>query len=345
VTSRDRAPVDRFSLLCVLYLHQTGGDLAIVARLSVAAMTGLSGLLRSLFCGLNEPEEQSSPIPHYHRTDIHSVYKFGERLGQCGTFGEARAAVHKKTGQEVAIKTVHKHKCLIKMLRNEEAALKVMQHGNITRLYSVYEDRKSVHFVLEKCSGGDLIDQIVRTGMGRLCEDRARTICYELALGISHLHKKGFAHCDIKPSNILFHKNEVKLIDFGVSQMIGPGCILHAEVGSPSYMAPEVFTGSYTDACDLWSLGVVIFVMLFGFNAFNPRAESECCVVHRKICARVLRGFDCNTRNGYGAFFPSSVPVSAEAKEVIAALLTSDPCKRPTVEELLTFPWFGQISV
>jgi len=338
----------------VLSLHHTGGDLVVVARLDIAAMTGFYGYLRSLMCGLNgpeEPEELSSPTPHYRRTDIHSVYKFGERLGQCGTFGEARAAVHKKTGQEVAIKTVHKHKCLIKMLQNEEAALRVMQHGNITRLFSVYEDRKSVYFVMEKCSDGDLIDQIVHTGNGRLCEERAKAICYSLILGIAHLHKKGFAHCDIKPSNILFHKNEVKLIDFGVSQTIGPGRMLHAEVGSPSYMAPEVFTGSYTAACDLWSLGVVLFVMLFGFNAFNPRAESECCMnganahVHRKICARVLRGFDAQTKDGYGAFFPSSVPVSSEAKEVVSALLSSDPLKRPSVDDILHFPWFGTIAV
>jgi len=316
-------------------------------------MTGVAGLLRSLLCGMgymNEPEVPASPIPHYRRTDIHNIYAFGHRLGQCGTFGEAREAVHKQSGQEVAIKTVHKHKCLIKMLRTEEQALKVMQHGNISRLYAVYEDRKSVYFVLEKCGGGDLIDQIVETGVGHLSEERAKMICFGVASGIAHLHRKGFAHCDIKPSNILFHKNEVKLIDFGVSQMIGPGCVLHAEVGSPSYMAPEVFSGSYSASCDLWSLGVVLFVMLFGFNAFNPRAESECCVngasanVHRKICARVLRGFDCSTRDGYGAFFPSAVPVSDEAKEVVLALLASDPLKRPNADDLLKYRWFAAMA-
>ncbi|CEP00824.1 hypothetical protein PBRA_008136 [Plasmodiophora brassicae] len=232
------------------------------------------------------------------------------------------------------------------MLRTEEAALRVMQHGNISRLFAVYEDRKSVYFVLEKCTGGDLIDQIVLSN-GRLPEARARQICRQLASGIAHLHMKGFAHCDIKPSNILFHDSEVKLIDFGVSQVVGPSQTLHAEVGSPSYMAPEVFSGCYTAACDLWSLGVVLFVMLFGFNAFNPRAEADCCpdggassYVHRKICARVLRGFDCTTRDGYGAFFPKAVGVSDEVKEVVGALLESNPADRPTAASLLQFRWF-----
>eukprot|EP00474_Spongospora_subterranea_P008406 CRZ08864.1 hypothetical protein [Spongospora subterranea] len=312
-------------------------------------MAGATSFFSRVFiCGGRSlaPEEPASPIPHYRRTDVHAVYAFGDRLGQCGTFGEARTAVNRQTGQEVAVKHVHKHKCLIKMLRTEEQALKVMQHGNISRLYAVYEDRKSVYFVMEKCSGGDLIDQIMGSGQGRLSEDSARTICSEIAAGVSHLHNKGFAHCDIKPSNIMFHKNQVKLIDFGVSQMIGPGCVLHAEVGSPSYMAPEVFAGNYTAACDLWSLGVVLFVMLFGFNAFNPRAESECCFnganagVHRKICGRVMRGFDTTTRDGYGAFFPRSVSVSNEAKEVVGLLLSLDPAKRPTADELLGLPWF-----
>lgn len=307
-----------------------------------------ASILRSFICGLSagEEEQTANPIPHYRRTDVHSVYAMGDRLGQCGTFGEARAAVHRGTGQAVAIKHVRKHKCLVKMLRTEEQALKVMQHGNISRLYAVYEDRKSVYFVMEKCTGGDLIDLIMANN-GRLAEASAKQVCRQLASGIAHLHNKGFAHCDIKPSNILFQNGDLKLIDFGVSQIIGPGCVLHAEVGSPSFMAPEIFSGSYTASCDLWSLGVVLFVMLFGFNPFNPRAESECCVngtnahVHRKICARVVRGFDSSTRDGYGAFFPRAIPVSEDACALMSALLSQDPKSRPTPEAVLGFQWLA----
>jgi len=232
------------------------------------------------------------------------------------------------------------------MLSIEEQAMSVMHHGNITKLFEVYEDRKSIYFVMERCSGGDLIDQISQMRNGRLSEFHAREICRQLVGGIGHMHEQGYAHCDIKPSNILFHEGLVKLIDFGVSQPVSPANLpLRAEVGSPSFMAPEVITGSYTAACDMWSLGVVLFIMLFGYNAFNPKAESDCCgnsQVHRKICARVLRGFDCHTRAGYGAFFPVSVETSSNVKSLLGALLDKVPINRPTPAQVIAHPWFTE---
>ena len=156
------------------------------------------------------------------------------------------------------------------MLRLEEYVLRHLDHENIARLFAVYETRKSVNFVLEKCEKGDLIDLIVSKG-GRLKEKMAKTVFRQLAQALQHIHSRGFAHCDLKPSNILFGcDHKLKLIDFGVSQRIHHNQALHLEVGSPSFMAPEVISGCYTENCDMWSLGVCVFVSLYGFNPWNP---------------------------------------------------------------------------
>lgn len=311
----------------------------------------MASLVRMLICGIRSFETdgkggeiEHGPAPHFRRTDIMSVYDVGPQLGQSGTFGEARAAVHRTTGQCVAIKTVKKHKRLTKMLRLEEHVLRNLDHDNIARLFAVYESRKDVCFVLEKCERGDLIDMIVANG-GRLNEKLATKVFRQLAHALNHIHKKGFAHCDLKPSNILFGcDSKVKLIDFGVAQRVRAGHALHLEVGSPSFMAPEVISGCYTEFCDMWSLGVCMFVTLFGFNPWNPRAE-QCAAVHRRICARVLRGFDPSTREGFGAFFPESIPVSDDAKDLISTLLRANPADRLSAEAVVSHPWLSSLDV
>lgn len=114
--------------------------------------------------------------------------------------------------------------------------------------------------------------------------------------------------------------------------------MLHAEVGSPSFIAPEVLMGSYNEECDMWSLGCVVFIMLFGFNPFNPKAIPA---LQNKdlICENILKGFSAEVRPGYGAFFPETVPVSEKAKDFISNLLTLDWHHRMTVDEALAHSW------
>lgn len=165
----------------------------------------------------------------------------------------------------------------MKMLRLEEHVLRNVDHVNISRLYAVYESRKSVYFVLERCVNGDLIDMVMANG-GRLNDRLACSVFRQLVNSLAYLHSQGFAHCDVKPSNIMFDENmSLKLIDFGVSQRVRPNHMFHAEVGSPSFMAPEVIRRCYTEACDMWSVGVCLFVALFGFNPWNPVSIARQC--------------------------------------------------------------------
>lgn len=307
-------------------------------------------MLTFLFCGSNSDValgkgdmcDGNNSIPHYRRRSIHHKYALGKMLGHRGTFGEARSATQRDTGLEVAVKIVRKHKVFEKMLRNEEYIMRQVQNEHVAGLYEVYEDRKCVYFVLEKCSDGDLIDVIQRSG-GRLSEHDAAAMIRDVAQALAHVHTRGYAHCDVKPSNILFKNKSAKLIDFGVSQSVGAGAKLHQEVGSPSFMAPEVINGCYDQACDMWSLGVVLFVALYGFNPFNPQAL-PCLHSQRRICETVLHGFEAVSKPGYGAFFSSSIPVSEKARNLIKILLVYDSSTRPTCGDVLAHPWLQEMQ-
>jgi calcium-dependent protein kinase len=298
---------------------------------------GLGSLPKDRYAMDSSRESDSGSTPHYADRNIQDDYIFRELLGHPGTFGEARSAVCRLSKEDVAIKIVRKQKVLMKMLRNEEYILSQMKSDYIADLYAVYEDKKNLYFVLEKCGGGDLIDTIQRAG-GRMSEKEAANMVRNVAEALKCIHDQGFAHCDVKPSNILCKGRQYKVIDFGVSQSVSCDVALHQEVGSPSYMAPEVINGCYGSACDLWSLGVVLFVALYGFNPFNPRALPS-IAAQRKICEAVLHGFSPIEKPGYGAFFSQGIVVSDEAKDLIQSLLTYDASKRLNAVDVLNHPW------
>lgn len=143
------------------------------------------------------------------------------------------------------------------------------------------------------------------------------------------------AHCDLKPDNFLFtnpDSQDLKIIDFGMSKHTKSRSYMKSVVGTMFYIAPEVFQQHYTYHCDMWSIGVVMFIMLFGFPPFHGSNDA---VTQR----RILAGFHPEVRKGYGAFFPAAIPVSAQARDLIRRLLDSDPALRLTAGEALDHPW------
>jgi len=161
--------------------------------------------------------------------------------------------------------------------------------------------------------------------------------------GLRYLHSKKVAHCDLKPDNFLFlnekEDSPLKVIDFGMAKFVERRKYFKSFCGTPFYVAPEVIIGKYAEHCDLWSLGVVMFVMLFGYPPFYADQEKFGNTTDEKILSLVRKGFEPITKAGYGAHFPSAIPASDSAKDLIKKLLTLDTVKRLSAAEALEHPW------
>eukprot|EP00457_Paulinella_chromatophora_P006455 gb/GEZN01006473.1/.p1 GENE.gb/GEZN01006473.1/~~gb/GEZN01006473.1/.p1 ORF type:complete len:503 (+),score=77.21 gb/GEZN01006473.1/:68-1576(+) len=275
--------------------------------------------------------------------DIKLYYSMHAQLGQPGQFGIAHRVQHKKSGQWFAAKTVNKRRFAGKsdlafqfnQLRSEIEVMKSIEHPSIIKLREVYEDEENLYLVMELCQGGELFDRIQEKG--NYSEKEAATVLRQMFQAINFLHQKGIAHCDLKPDNFLFLTKEgdspVKVIDFGMAKFVERRKYFRSFCGTPFYVAPEVITGKYAEHCDIWSLGVVMFVMLYGYPPFYAEGDDN------KIFDLVSRGFQPVTKKGYGPHFPQDIPASDSAKDLMSKLLVLDTAKRWTAEEALDHPW------
>lgn len=287
---------------------------------------------------------------------IRDDYEFGKMLGQPGQFGEAFEITHRsKPGSppsrlahtQLACKKIKKNrmgsladrKFHFQSLRDEIKVMNAMKHKNLIALHDVYEDAEDLFLVMDRCSGGELFDRIKE--IGKYSEKDAAFVLRQIFEGLAFLHKNKVAHCDLKPDNFLFatkaKESQLKIIDFGMSKFCKRGQYLKVLCGTPYYVAPEVLEFNYNDACDAWSMGVVTFIMLFGFPPFAADTDDE-------IFSAILKGFDPRTKEGYGNWFPLAIPCSASAKDFISRLLEKDPIKRLTSQEALEHTWLSGVG-
>ena len=283
--------------------------------------------------------------PSRDGSKVGDVYVFGERLGQPGAFGEAFSVTHKTSGEVFACKVINKtkfnlssdHAFQYEQLRNEIKLMQTFSHPNIITFNDVYEDQEAVYIVMECCTGGELFDRIKAQAKGRYSEADAAKVLSEMLSGVEYLHKAKIAHCDLKPDNFLFMTesadSQLKIIDFGMAKLVKRREYETAFAGTPFYIAPEVLELKYAEHCDMWSFGVIMFVVLFGFPPFHG-ADDE------KIYDKIRKGFSPETKKGYGAFFPEKMPASDAAKDLIGRCLVQDPAKRLTASEALEHRWF-----
>eukprot|EP00253_Pinus_taeda_P017533 PITA_17533 len=193
---------------------------------------------------------------------IEKDYDFGLELGR-GKFGLVRICKSKATGEELACKTLPK-----KTEENVYKEIEIMQHlsghPNVVTLRAVYEDAESLHLVMELCTGGRLTDEMSRTGC--YSEHQAANLIRELIMVIKYCHELGVVHRDIKPENVLrTSSGQLKLADFGLSTRFAKGQNLSGVVGTPSYVAPEVWAGTtYSEKVDVWGAGVLLHALLIG---------------------------------------------------------------------------------
>ncbi|XP_057787439.1 CDPK-related protein kinase-like isoform X2 [Salvia miltiorrhiza] len=250
-----------------------------------------------------------------------SRFEVGEEVGR-GHFGYTCSAIAKKgdlKSQKLAVKIIPKSKMTtavaIEDVRREVKILRALTgHRNLARFHEAFEDSDNVYIVMEG---------------GKFSEDYARTIIVQILNVVAFCHLQGVIHRDIKPENFLFSSkhedSEIKAIDFGLSDIIRPDQKLNEIVGSAYYVAPEVLRRSYGTEADVWSIGVIAYILLCGSRPFWARTESGIFRAVLKACPR----FDDDP-------WPSS---SSESKDFVRCLLCKDPSRRITAAQALCHPW------
>lgn len=270
-------------------------------------------------------------IPLSHRTRIGDKYVLGRELGR-GEFGITYLCTDRETKEALACKSISKRKLRtaidIEDVRREVAIMATLpEHPNIVKLKATYEDNENVHLVMELCEGGELFDRIV--ARGHYSERAAATVAKTIAEVVRMCHANGVMHRDLKPENFLFaNKKEhspLKAIDFGLSVFFKPGETFSEIVGSPYYMAPEVLKRNYGPEVDIWSAGVILYILLCGVPPFW--AESE-----QGVALAILRGVLDFKREPWPQ-------ISESAKSLVRQMLEPDPRKRLTAQQVLEHSW------
>lgn len=256
-------------------------------------------------------------------------YELGRTIGE-GTFAKVKFARNLETGDPVAIKILDKEKVLKHKMADqiwrEIATMKRIKHPNVVRLYEVMGSKTKIYIVLEYVTGGELFDKIVHHG--RMTEDEARRYFQQLVNAVDYCHSRGVFHRDLKPENLLLDAGgNLKVSDFGLSalsQQVQDDGLLHTACGTPNYVAPEVLDDSGYDGAtaDLWSCGVILFVLLAGYLPFD---DSNLANLYKKISA---------------AEFTCPPWMSFPAKKLITRILDPNPTTRITVSEILDDEWF-----
>eukprot|EP00752_Nemacystus_decipiens_P004515 g4123.t1 len=256
-----------------------------------------------------------------------------------GHYGVVRRCVNIETKQEYAMKTIRKARVSrVESLLREVQILRKVSHPNIIELADVYEDEMNLHLVTELCTGGELFDRILEkteSDEGRYSERDAMTLVTKILSAIAYCHDEhNICHRDLKPENFLFKDRaddaELKIIDFGLSRFEETNVAMTTRVGTPYYIAPEVLGRNYTKACDLWSIGVIAYILLCGYPPFYGKTDKD-------IFASVRRG-------QYDFPGPEWDTVSDAAKEFVGKLLMLDPGDRPTASEALKLPWLHALD-
>lgn len=256
-------------------------------------------------------------------------YELGRTLGE-GTFAKVKFARNLETGENVAIKILDKEKVLkhkmIGQIKREISTMKLIRHPNVIRMFEVMASKTKIYIVMEFVTGGELFDKIA--SKGRLKEDEARKYFQQLINAVDYCHSRGVYHRDLKPENLLLDASGVlKVSDFGLSalpQQVREDGLLHTTCGTPNYVAPEVINNKGYDGAkaDLWSCGVILFVLMAGYLPFE---ESNLVALYKKI---------------FKADFTCPSWFSSSAKKLIKRILDPNPSTRITISEVLANEWF-----
>jgi len=266
-------------------------------------------------------------------SEINLDYNFVTTLGK-GAFGEVIMATNKTTGIVRAIKIINKDKQqpnqYTRML-DEIKILKTLDHPHIMKIIEFYQDDQKTYIVNEFYEGGELLEKISKKNT--FTEAEAASLMNQIISAVNYCHKNKIVHRDLKPENIVFETKDedsvLKVIDFGTSEVFSPGQLLHKPMGTCYYVAPEVLLKRYTEKCDVWSCGVIMYFILCGHPPFYGSTE-------KRILEKVVKGlYEFKDSEWDG--------ISEDAKDLIRKMLEYSPEKRLSAEEALNHPWFTKI--
>lgn len=262
------------------------------------------------------------------RNILFGKYEMGRVLGQ-GTFAKVYYGKNLISNESVAIKVINKdhikREGLMEQIKREISIMRLVRHPNIVELEEVMATKGKIYFVMEYVKGGELFAKVAK---GKLKEDLARKYFQQLVSAVDFCHSRGVSHRDLKPENLLLDDNkDLKVSDFGLSalpeQLWNDG-LLHTRCGTPAYVAPEVLRKKGYDGAkaDIWSCGVILFVLLAGYLPFQAENVMK---MYRKV---------------FKAEYDFPQWFSTDAKRLISELLVSDPEKRISIPEIMQNPWF-----
>ena len=264
-------------------------------------------------------------------------YEVKQKIGK-GKFGLVKAGINKETNQPVAIKIMAKKnmdKSDMELAKVEIDILKISQHPNIIKLYDVFENENYIYIIMEYCTGGDLLSYFEYHDY-ELPETKVCEIIHKLSMAIYYLHSYGIVHRDLKPENILMtdlsSKADIRLLDFGLSKIVGNDEKCTEPYGTLSFVAPEVLQGKpYDKSVDLWSIGIIAFLLLCGYLPFDDK-HSE-----REIARQTIQDPVPYDNKIWSKLSP-------ESKTFVDGLLQKKPEKRYSIKEVLEHPWIKKMD-
>lgn len=255
-------------------------------------------------------------------------YEIGKMLGQ-GTFAKVYHARELKTGLSVAIKVIDKERIvkvgMMEQIKREISVMKLVRHPNVVQLYEVMATKAKIYFVMEYVRGGELFNKVTK---GKMKEEVARKFFQQLISAVDFCHSRGVYHRDLKPENLLLDEyGNLKISDFGLSALAESkqqDGLLHTTCGTPAYVAPEVISRRGYDGCkaDIWSCGVILFVLLAGSLPFH---DSNLMEMYRKIGKAEFK-------------YPNWI--QPDARRLISKILDPNPNTRISISKVMECSWF-----
>lgn len=269
------------------------------------------------------------------KESVYSYYTIKQELGS-GSFGRVISAYHNITHQPRAIKIINKFSIKSEEIRSrimtEVTILKSLDHPNIVKIYEFHEDEFNLYLVMDICTGGELLEAILRKG--HLDEDTAAGFMRQILSTLIYLHGQKIIHRDLKLENMLIDEpgsTNLKLIDFGAATFYNKENLQSLRVGTVNYIAPEVLNKKYNEKCDLWSAGVIMYVLLSGKLPFRGISKLE--------SIRFIKDGRYTLSGG------SWDVVSEEAKDLIKNLLNHNPKTRFDAQQAFNHPWIQRIQL